>query len=94
MNEFEKFDGLSVLGESEGLCEDVGRLVDCGYVLKVNLICHINFTDVVEASVNMLCLSMFDIVFDVVALSNIKIQFFELITENQILEFGKTKKIT
>jgi len=66
LNEFEEFDGFSVLGKSEGFCEDVGSLVDCGDVLKINLICHINFANVVETCINMLCSCMFDIVLDVV----------------------------
>ena len=66
LNEFEKFDCFDVLVESERFCEDVGCLVNSGYVLKVNLICCINFANVVEARINVLCSGVLDIVLDVV----------------------------
>ena len=47
-----KFNGFRVFGKTEGFREDIGSLFRCGNVIKINLICGMNFSNIMKTGID------------------------------------------
>ena len=61
-----EFNRGSVLVGTERFCEDVGCLFRCGNVFEIDLICIVDFANVVIASIDMFSAGVIDVVLCVI----------------------------
>ena len=56
-----KFNREGVLVGARRFCEDVGRLFGCGNMFEIDLICGMNFVDVVIVGIDVLGVQVIDV---------------------------------